>query len=381
MLRILHTSDWHLGKTIYGKSMLPDQEFFIEQIFLPLVKQERPDCVLLAGDIYDRQIAPVEAIRLFDRVISTLNRENIPLVAITGNHDGADRVAVGISLLEKQGVVLANRLERDRKPVEFIKEGRRIHIYPLPYFELEQARACYPDQEIKQLQDAYAAILGDIQENMDPDAFHILMAHCFIAGCTVSDSENPLSVGGSAQVGSQLLDGFDYVALGHLHAPQKAGKTGRYSGSPLKYSFDESHHKKSMVMLEIGEEVYTRLIPIIPQRDMREIKGPFSELLEKGKAEPSDDYLFATLTDQTPVYLPMEQLRAYYPNLLGLRSEWMMAGIPSQVGFDQENSHKKQTDKEIFDAFMRQICEMEPTQEDENSFRCVREREKREEMA
>lgn len=377
MIRILHTSDWHLGKTVYGKSMLPDQEYFIEEIFFPLVRRERPDCVLLAGDIYDRQIAPVEAIRLFDRVISELSRERIPLVAITGNHDGADRVAVGTSLLEQQGVILANRLEKEIRPVILEREGRRIHIYPLPYFEPEQARALYPDQKIGQMQDAYAAVLQGIRENMDPSALHILVAHCFIAGCTLSDSENPLSVGGSAQVAGNLLDGFDYVALGHLHAPQRAGKKGRYSGSPLKYSFDESHHKKSMVMLEIGEEISMHVIPVIPHRDMRRIQGTFQELVEIGKRNPSEDYLFATLTDRTPVYLPMEQLRVYYPNLLGLRSEWMTMGDSSVESSDGRGFQKRQSDEEIFDAFMRQICEIEPTLEDENSFQSAREREEK----
>lgn len=377
MIRILHTSDWHLGKTVYGKSMLPDQEYFIEETFFPFIKREHPDCVLLAGDIYDRQIAPVEAIRLFDRVISELSREQIPLVAITGNHDGADRVAVGTSLLEKQGIVLVNRLGQEIKPVKLEKEGRRIHIYPLPYFEPEQVRARYPDQEIKQMQDAYAAVLQEIRENMDQDAAHILMAHCFIAGSTLSDSENPLSVGGSTQVEGNLLDGFDYVALGHLHAPQRAGRTGRYSGSPLKYSFDEAHHKKSMVMLEIGDDIAVRVIPVIPRRDMKQIQGTFQELMEIGKRTPCDDYLFATLMDRTPVYLPMEQLRVYYPNLLGLRSEWMTTGDFSAGHSDGNSVRKRQSDEEIFDSFMRQICDIEPTVEDKKSFYRAREREEK----
>ena len=165
MFRLLHTSDWHLGKTIYGRSLLPDQEYFVNQVFLPTVRQEHPDCVILAGDIYDRQIAPVEAIRLFDRVIDALSEEGVPLLAVTGNHDGPDRVAVGASLLKKQGITIHNRPEQAAFPVKFHKDGRRIHFYPLPYFDLEQARGLYPDAEIKSVHDAYSAVLERSEEH------------------------------------------------------------------------------------------------------------------------------------------------------------------------------------------------------------------------
>lgn len=376
MFTILHTSDWHLGKSIYGRSLLLDQEYFINQVFLPAVREERPDCVVLAGDIYDRQIAPVEAIRLFDRVIGFLSEEGIPLVAVTGNHDGADRVALGASLLRRQGIILVNRLEKECSPVEFIKDGRRIHLYPLPYFEPEQARELYPDREIRSFQDAYAAVLEPIRAALCKDAVNILVGHCFVAGCTVSDSENPLSVGGSAQVGAGLFEGFDYVALGHLHAPQRAGGVGRYSGSPLKYSFDEARHHKSMTLLEIDGEMKERLLPVTPQRDMRELRGEFPELLRLGREQPSEDYLFISLTDETPVYLPMEQLRAYYPNLLGLKSEWMLGGSAGDA-VGGELSRTRQSDEEIFGAFLQQICELEPTREDEAIFRAARDREEK----
>lgn len=379
MFRLLHTSDWHLGKTIYGRSLLPDQEYFVNQVFLPTVRQEHPDCVILAGDIYDRQIAPVEAIRLFDRVIDALSEEGVPLLAVTGNHDGPDRVAVGASLLKKQGITIHNRPEQAAFPVKFHKDGRRIHFYPLPYFDLEQARGLYPDAEIKSVHDAYSAVLEPIKQALDPEAVNILIAHCFVAGSMVCDSENPLSVGGSAQVGAGLFDGFDYVALGHLHSPQRAGGLGRYSGSPLKYSFDEARHHKSMTIVEIDDKITQRLLPVTPLRDMREIRGSFSHLLSMGKEQPSDDYLYAILTDQNPVYLPMDQLRVYYPNLMGLRSEWALKGLGSTEQAAQ-HSRKSQTDLEIFDAFLQQICELDPSPADETVFRQACDREQKEEQ-
>ncbi|MCI9272867.1 MAG: exonuclease SbcCD subunit D [Clostridiales bacterium] len=379
MFRLLHTSDWHLGKTIYGRSLLPDQEYFVNQVFLPTVRQEHPDCVILAGDIYDRQIAPVEAIRLFDRVIDALSEEGVPLLAVTGNHDGPDRVAVGASLLKKQGITIHNRPEQAAFPVKFHKDGRRIHFYPLPYFDLEQARGLYPDAEIKSVHDAYSAVLEPIKQALDPEAVNILIAHCFVAGSMVCDSENPLSVGGSAQVGAGLFDGFDYVALGHLHSPQRAGGLGRYSGSPLKYSFDEARRHKSMTIVEIDDKITQRLLPVTPLRDMREIRGSFSHLLSMGKEQPSDDYLYAILTDQNPVYLPMDQLRVYYPNLMGLRSEWALKGLGSTEQAAQ-HSRKSQTDLEIFDAFLQQICELDPSPADETVFRQACDREQKEEQ-
>ena len=379
MFRLLHTSDWHLGKTIYGRSLLPDQEYFVNQVFLPTVRQEHPDCVILAGDIYDRQIAPVEAIRLFDRVIDALSEEGVPLLAVTGNHDGPDRVAVGASLLKKQGITIHNRPEQAAFPVKFHKDGRRIHFYPLPYFDLEQARGLYPDAEINSVHDAYSAVLEPIKQALDPEAVNILIAHCFVAGSMVCDSENPLSVGGSAQVGAGLFDGFDYVALGHLHSPHRAGGLGRYSGSPLKYSFDEARRHKSMTIVEIDDKITQRLLPVTPLRDMREIRGSFSHLLSMGKEQPSDDYLYAILTDQNPVYLPMDQLRVYYPNLMGLRSEWALKGLGSTEQAAQ-HSRKSQTDLEIFDAFLQQICELDPSPADETVFRQACDREQKEEQ-
>ena len=368
MIRLLHTADWHLGKMIYGRSLLEDQEYFIDRQFLPAVERERPDAVLLAGDIYDRAVAPVEAIRLFDRVVSELARMGVPLVAITGNHDGGERMALGASLLREQGITIVSSLREAMRPVFLECGGERVCIHPLPYFDPPQARAFLQREDLHGFHDSMQAVLQELRKEWDTRAVHILMAHCFVTGCTSSDSERSLYVGGSGEVGASLFTAFDYAALGHLHAPQRAGEKGRYAGSPLKYSFDEARQKKGMTLVEIeNKRITTRPLPIFPLRDLREISGTFEELLQAGKVSPSEDYLFANLTDGAPVYLPMEQLRAYYPNLLGLRSQWMACGQTKEREALREGAAGKD-DGLIFDTFLKQICKQEVSDEDRALF-------------
>lgn len=365
MVKLLHTSDWHLGRMLYGRSLLQDQAYFLEHCFFPAIEAERPDCVVLAGDIYDRAVAPAAAIRLFDQVLGELNRMGVPLLAITGNHDGADRVVIGASLLRERGVVIASRLEESEVPLILQKDGQRVALYPLPYFEPAEARAYLGREELRGFQEAYAAVLEGLRQRLNPEESNVLVSHCFVTGCTGSDSESPLYIGGSGEVSATVFEGFDYVALGHLHAPQKAGGQGRYAGSPLKYSFDEAKQKKSLTVVEIeGKRVAARQLPIGPLHDLRNIEGDFAELLARGKEAPSEDYLFARLTDEAPIYMPMEQLRAYYPNLLGLTSGWMLAGAKKRNEMLERLTGADQEENVVFDAFMRQICQMEPTDAD-----------------
>lgn len=369
MIRLLHTADWHLGKMIYGRSLLEDQEYFIDRQFLPAVERERPDAVLLAGDIYDRAVAPLEAIRLFDRVVSALARMHVPLVAVTGNHDGGERVALGASLLREQGITIVSNLQEAMRPVCLERGGQRVCIHPLPYFDPPQARAFLHREDLRGFHDSMQAVLQELRMEWDAQAAHILVAHCFVTGCVSSDSERPLYVGGSGEVGASLFSAFDYVALGHLHAPQRSGEKGRYAGSPLKYSFDEARQKKGMTLIGIeNRQVSVCPLPVSALRDLREIGGTLEELLQLGKENPSEDYLFANLTDSAPVYLPMEQLRAYYPNLLGLRSQWMACGQTKEREALREGAAGKDDDL-IFDTFLKQICKLEATDEDRALFR------------
>lgn len=365
-MKILHTSDWHLGKMLFGRSLLEDQADFIDRVFLPLVEREHPDLILLAGDVFDRQIAPTEAIRLFDRFVAETHRLGVPLAVISGNHDGADRMTLGAPLLRQSGVTIATKLEDALAPVRLPGPA---NCYLLPYFEPLQARQ-FLGEEVRGFQEAYHAVLDKIRERFEPDAVNILAAHCFVMGGETSASESPTFVGGSSEVSPSCFEGFSYVALGHLHRPQRAGKNGRYAGSPLKYSFDEAGHQKSIALVCLQDgQLRTEQIPVTPLRDLRTISGTMEQLLELGKDHPSEDYLYVELLDESPVYMPMDRLRPYFPNLLGINSQWLSrAGTGENAGLREQLLHHKTDDAAIFGSFLQQICGMEADEEDRALF-------------
>ncbi|NLJ32084.1 MAG: exonuclease SbcCD subunit D [Clostridiales bacterium] len=370
-MKIFHTSDWHLGKMIYGHSLLPDQAHFVNEVFLPAVRRERPDLVLLAGDIFDRQIAPVEAIRLFDRFVSDMSALHVPLALIAGNHDGAERIAVGAGLLRQSGVYIGSSIADVFQPAVVRAGNAEAHVYLLPYCEPAAVREFLKDNSLRSFQDAYTALLDRVRGQLAPGVFNILLAHCFVIGGALSASESPTFVGGSSEVNPSVFAGFDYVALGHLHGPQRAGKNGRYSGSPLKYSFDEAGQKKSFTVLDVENKTaavseYSRP----PLHDLRVLSGEFTQLLENAKAAPSEDYLYANLKDRAPVYMPMDQLRPYYPNLLGLSSEWLSAagGAEKNGELHEQLMRRKTDDLYIFEQFLSQICGCEADDGDRELF-------------
>lgn len=353
-MKILHTSDWHLGKMLYGRSLLEDQAYFIDRVFLPLVEREHPDLILLAGDVFDRAIAPAEAIRLFDRFVAETHRLGVPLAVISGNHDGADRMALGTPLLRDSGVAIATQLADVLEPVRL---PGHVNCYLLPYLEPAQVRQLL-GVEARGFQEAYRAVLDKVRETFEPGAVNVLAAHCFVMGGEASASESPTFVGGSSEVSPACFEGFAYVALGHLHRPQKAGPNGRYAGSPLKYSFDEADHRKSVTLVTLEDgRAQVELIPVEPLRDLRVLSGAMESLLKLGKTAPSGDYLYAELLDESPVYMPMDRLRPYFPNLLGINSQWLArSGNGGNEGLREQLLHRKADDTAIFEAFLEQIC-------------------------
>lgn len=372
-MKLLHTADWHLGRILYGRSMLEDQRYFIHSFLFPLIDREKPDALLLSGDIFDRQIAPVEAIRLFDDFVTGLCVDRqIPLVAIAGNHDGADRLGLGARLYRAAGFYLTARLDPGAPPVKFPDQDREVHIYSLPYFDPATARDCLSDPSIRGCGDAFAAVLDRLRQRLDPAACNILLAHCFVTGAAVSDSESPLFIGGSGEVDAGLFQDFDYVALGHLHRAQRAGEDGvRYAGSPLKYSFDEENHHKSVTILEIGQGLSVRQVPVKPLRDMRTVTGSLDQLRTQALAPENrlgrEDYIYAVLSGP-PVFEPMSRLREFYPNALGV-----INGADPAAGETAERSAlrrnlRRRDSMTLFEEFLRQMCDTEPTEDDRAVF-------------
>ncbi len=361
-----HTSDWHLGRMLYGRSLLSDQRWFLERVFLPAVERERPACVLLAGDVYDRQIAPVEAIRLFDEFLTRLTELSCPAVILAGNHDGADRMAILKGALRRSGVFFATSLEDAFSPVLLERDGKKAQIFPLPYFDAAQARDFLGDDSLRGEGACLEKLIQRMLPLFQPGAAHILMAHCFAAGSACSDSESSLYVGGSGEVPPSLFQPFDYAALGHLHGPQRAGETGRYSGSPLKYSVDEERQKKGFCRVTWdGRSAAAELVPITPLRDVRRISGLFRELLEQGEQEPCQDYVELVLEDKAPVLLAAERLRPCYPNLLAVSNPWAASGAAGQ----RAQRLKGRDASTVFSSFLQDVCGSDAEQEDLDLFR------------
>lgn len=362
-MKILHTSDWHLGKTVMQRSMLDDQEHFIDKVLLPEIDAEKPDVLIIAGDVFDRPVAPVEAVRLFSRAVNEICAvRKIPALVIAGNHDGADRLAVYSELLRPQGLFLSAR-PLDTKPVRFEDRFGPVYFHLLPFFDAALARDVLGRDDIHGQNAAFKEIMKEICPVKG--ARNVLIAHCFAAGGPTCESESPLAVGGSEEVDPSLFSGFDYVALGHLHGPQKSGANGAYCGSPLKYSFDEEHHRKSISIITIEGDVNIKRVPVKPLHDMRTIKGSMEEIIAGSETdEGREDYIFADLTDQRPVYEPMALLREHYPNVLGLRPGWINVGESLARAQLKEGLRTGSSDRLLFEEFLKQVCGVEP-QEDE----------------
>ena len=328
-MKLIHTSDWHIGKIVNQVYMTEDQAHMLDGL-VELIKEERPDALLIAGDIYDRAVPPVEAVELVDRIFSTILLElQVPILAIAGNHDSPDRVGFGSAILEARGLYIEGRFKEAIRQVRLSDEYGPVNFYLLPYCQPAVIRDMYGDATISDHDTAMKAVLDRLKSEYNPCERNVLVAHGFVRGAAepeVCESEKPLSIGGTDYVNADYFDGFTYTALGHLHGPQKVGSDRiRYAGSLLKYSFSEVNQKKAVTVIHIDEqgEVRAELKAIAPRRDMRRIKGELKALLspEVYSATNTEDYLHVTLTDDGEILDPMNKLRSVYPNVLGLDFE------------------------------------------------------------
>ena len=318
-MRFLHLSDLHLGKRVNEFSMLEDQAYILKEI-LNIIDEQKVEAVLIAGDVYDKVIPSAEAVRLLDDFLTRIAARELPVFLISGNHDSAERVAFGSRLMSSRQIYLSPVFESDVEPITVSDRYGEINIYMLPFVKPSLVKRVYPEEEIITYQDAVNAAVQHMQ--IDTDKRNILLAHQFVTGAARCDSEE-LSVGGLDDVDASIFDGFDYVALGHLHGPQKIGKeTVRYSGTPLKYSFSEANQKKAAVIVDVEEKgkINIQQIPFLPKHDMREIRGTYMEVtaLDFYKDMKTDDYLHITLTDEEDIPDAIGKLRTIYPNIMKL---------------------------------------------------------------
>lgn len=318
-MKFLHLSDLHIGKRVNGISMLEDQAYILKKIE-SIVRSEQPDAVLIAGDIYDKTIPSGEAVQLLDDFLVRLAEQGTQILMIAGNHDSPERIAFGGRLMDARGVYIAPVYDGTVKQVTFTDEYGQVNVYLLPFLKPANVRSVYEGEPIESYTDAMQVVLSHLP--LDPEARNILVAHQFVTGAKTCDSEE-VSVGGLDCVSAAVFDGFDYVALGHLHGPQSVGReTVRYAGSPLKYSFSELNQQKSVTVVELHKkgETALRTIPLEPRRELRELRGTFAELTDGafyGQQVP-EDYYHITLTDEIDVPNAATILRNYYPNWMVL---------------------------------------------------------------
>jgi len=365
-MRFLHSADWHLGRVHHGASLLEDQAQVLGE-FVRLAADLRPDAILLAGDIFDRSVPPSEAVRLLDVVLTELVQGlRIPVVMIAGNHDGPDRLAFGASLLGGAGLVVRGVVESHVQPLVLHDAHGPVAIHALPYAEPGVVRAILggtrqnegdtADDDtaapiIDSHQAALAAQLWAARAAHPEGARSVVVAHAFVLGGSESESERPLSVGASGAVSAALFDGFDYVALGHLHRPQQVGEARiQYSGSLLKYSFSEADHSKSVNLVELdaaGGATVER-IALKPRRDLRIVEGTLDAILAAGTSDPRrDDYILARLSDTGALLDAMGKLRTAYPNALAIERPALIGDGPGRAAAD----HRRIRIPDLFASF------------------------------
>lgn len=319
-MKLIHLSDLHLGKRLNEFSLLEDQKYILAQI-LAIIQDEHPDAVLIAGDIYDKSVPPTDAIALFDDFLAELANRRQTVCIISGNHDSAERLAFANRLIAGSGIYFAPVYADNVAPITRTDKHGRYNIYLLPFVKPAEVRRFFPDAEITSYTDALRTVVEAM--HIDPTERNILVTHQFVTGAQRSDSEE-ISVGGSDNVDAAVFDGFDYVALGHIHGAQQIGsKKLRYCGTPLKYSFSETKHEKSVTVAEIEKkgELSIRTVPLRPLREMREIKGTYEALTAKAFYEGTDfrdAYIHITLTDENDIPDAIGKLRVIYRRLMKL---------------------------------------------------------------
>jgi len=368
-MRVLHTADWHLGRIFHGVHLTEDQSYVLDEL-IEIVRDARPDVVIVAGDIYDRAVPPQDAVSLLDDVLSRLvAKVGVPVVLIAGNHDSPERLSFGARLLANSNLHVFGPLLPEYRPVVLEDNYGPVNIYAIPFAEPPVVREKIGGNDIRDHDSALRQILQHIRAKQPTDRRSILVAHAAVVGGKTSDSERPLSIGGSETVEPAIFEGFDYVALGHLHQPQSSGEDHiQYSGSILKYSFSEASHQKSVTIVEMdatGKCAIER-IALSPRRDVRRIEGTLEDILEKARSdENQDDYIMVTLLDRQPVLNAMGRLREVYPNTLHIERPLV---APSTVHAQAPADHLRLSEAEMFSSFFSQVTGEEMTEPEARAF-------------
>ena len=365
-MKFMHISDLHIGKRVNDFSMLEDQAYIFDQI-QSIIVQEKVEGVLIAGDIYDKVVPSAEAVQLFDDFLTELAAKKLPVFLIYGNHDSPERLAFGADLLRHSNVHVSPVYNGKIEPIIVEDAYGELAVYLLPFLKPAYVKHAFPEAEIGSYEEAVSYALSRI--SVDTNRRNLMVAHQFVTGAAVCDSEE-LFIGGQDNISASLFADFDYVALGHIHGPQHIEQeTVRYCGTPLKYSFSEVNHKKSVTIVELKEKGTVELttVPLIPKRDMRKIKGTYLEVTSKSFYENSntEDYLHITLTDEENVPDAMGKLRSIYPNLMKL--EYDNKRTRENQSIDQCGEMEEKSPLDLFQEFYTLQNNQEMTEE-QNEF-------------
>lgn len=369
-MKFFHTADWHLGKLVQGIYMTDEQRHVLRQ-FIDAIKVEKPDVVIIAGDLYDRAVPPTDAVMLLDEVLKEIIVDlQTPVIAVAGNHDSPSRLDFGSELMRENGYFIDGRIKRPIQPVVIEDVHGEVHFHLVPYADPSICRQLYEDETIVDFTSAMQRVIEEM--TFDKDARHIFVGHAFVtphgeAEENTSDSERPLAIGGAEYVSAHLFKPFHYTALGHLHQSHYVlNEKIRYAGSPLKYSISEEHHKKGFYIVDMDEEgkVVIEKRELYPMHDMRTVEGHMDEILTH---PPSDDFVFVKLLDESPVLFPMEKVKSIFPNAMHIERKMVRstaATLQQREGVTQE----KPDEMTLFRYFYTQMNDVEPDQETERLF-------------
>ena len=354
----LHTSDWHLGATEGERELREDQYFFIDEI-CRIIEERQVDAVLLAGDVYDRSVGSASAIRLYNYAMERICRDlKKTVLTIAGNHDSADRLSSCGSLLEKAGLYISGAAEQEARVVAFDD----AEVFLLPWVTEEKVRSLYPEERISDLSGAYQVLTDRMRERFSPDKKHIVVSHAFITNAETSTSDRAAEIGFATQVSASVFDGFDYVALGHIHKPQNVNSHIRYSGTPMPYSFGKEELQEKSVTLLDTETMTQEIVPLPLLHQRRTLTGTYEELLNPDcPEEVRTGYVRLNVTDTALGLELLSRLRQVYPHPLVVSGK-AYEGDETTISLTMEEFEQMENDpSQVFRSFCREEMGQEAT--------------------
>lgn len=351
-MKLMHLSDLHLGKRLGEYSLYEEQKDILDKI-LNIVDNEKPDCLIIAGDVYNKFVPPEDSIKLFDDFLYSLSSRSIRTFVISGNHDSAERIAFGSRIMRFGGIHLSPVYSGKTEPIIIEDEHGEVNFYLLPFIKPVNVRKFFHDAEISSYNDALKTAVSAMK--IDTEKRNVIVTHQFITGASLSESEE-IFIGGTENVDAEIFRDFDYVALGHIHSPQKINSRMRYCGTPLKYSKSEINQKKSVTIVELGKKgkIEIRTVPLVPLHDVKEYIGTFDELTNKSfySTVNTEDFVYITLTDECEIPEAVHKLRKIYPRLI--KHSYCNSRTQNVSEILQDYTSSDVTPEELFDNFYRE---------------------------